>query len=52
MLKQEIASAITDDLIVLDKMASQLKNLILDPISKTAAFLPRHCCCYRRIRRV
>ena len=39
-LKQVIASAIIEDTTILDTMANQLEKLILDPISKTATFLP------------
>ncbi len=40
ILQQAIASAIIDDMTILDKKANQLERLILDPISKMATFLP------------
>lgn len=40
ILRQAIASAIMEDMTILDTKANQLKKLILDPISETAAFLP------------
>jgi len=39
-LKQLIASAIMEDTTILDTVANQLEKLILDPICKTATFLP------------
>jgi hypothetical protein len=39
-LRQAIASTIIEDMTILDTKANQLEKLILDPISKTATFLP------------
>ena len=40
VLRQAIASAIIEGVTILDTKTNQLEKLILDPISKTATFLP------------
>jgi hypothetical protein len=43
ILRQAIASAIVEDMAILDMKANQLEKSILGPISETATFLPsRH----------